>query len=262
MKQACCHKENLIDNLVIHTHATSTELGECAAERLAREIGAGIAAHGLCYLILATGNSQLPLYAALRQRQDIEWNRVVVFHMDEYLGISAAHPASFRRYMHEQLVDQVPLHAFYGIQGDAADIQAEIERYTQLLHSHPADVCVLGIGENGHLAFNDPPADFNTRELVHVVTLDGVCRQQQVGEGHFAMLADVPVQAISLTVPALLSARTVMAIVPEQRKAEIVRRTLSEPVNPMCPATSLRQHPQAILYLDALSASLSADLLR
>lgn len=262
MEQTCPHGRYQVDQLVVLTHTSSEEMGDCAAGHLARLIEMSITAHGMCHLLMATGNSQLPLYAALRQRQDIPWQRVIIFHMDEYLGISSEHLASFRRYMHEQIVDRVPLCAFYGIEGDAVDIQAELERYTQLLARHPIDVCVLGIGENGHLAFNDPPADFSTHALVHLVTLDQVCRQQQVNEGHFASLEDVPRQAISLTVPALLSARTVLAIVPEQRKAAIVRRTLSEPINPMCPATILRQHPHAFLYLDAESASLSRELLK
>lgn len=249
-------KPLLYDRLSVLVGDTGSQIGVWAADQLCQAIVESIAARGACALILATGNSQLPLYAALRQRHGIPWEHVTVLHMDEYVGLPADHPASFRRYMHEQLVDHVPLRAFYGVQGDAPDVEAELQRYSALLERYPADVCVLGIGENGHLAFNDPPADFNTAERIHIVTLDKVCRQQQVGEGHFASLAEVPSQALSLTVPALLGARQVIALVPEKRKAQIVRETLTGPISPACPASILRLQPHATLYLDAESASL------
>ncbi|MHB9032747.1 MAG: glucosamine-6-phosphate deaminase [Anaerolineae bacterium] len=260
MPVKCEYEQAYIDQLSVKVFPSGTEMGICAADDLCREIKASIGARGLCYLILATGNSQLPIYEALRQRTDVDWYHVEVFHMDEYLGLQDSHPASFRRYMHDKFIDFMPVRAFYEIEGDAVDPEAELERYSRLLRNFPADVCVLGIGENGHLAFNDPPADFTTSKLVHIVTLDQVCRQQQVGEGHFSSLADVPTQAMSLTIPALLAARKVMAIVPEKRKAEIVRRTLTEPVSPWCPATILRQQAHATLYLDNESSSLVTDL--
>lgn len=260
LNNTCDHSIRQYDHLPVLIHSSSASMGICAAERLVEIIRSSIAERGMCTLIMATGNSQLPLYAALRERTDVAWQQVVVMHMDEYVGMSQEHPASFRRYMCEQLVNQVPLRAFYGIQGDAPDIKAELERYSSLSTKYPADACVLGIGENGHLAFNDPPADFNTNKSIHVVKLDQVCRQQQVGEGHFLTLNDVPTHALSLTVPALLSARQVLALVPEKRKAQIVLKTLTGPISPDCPASILRTHKHTSLYLDADSASLLGEL--
>jgi glucosamine-6-phosphate deaminase len=257
----CAPKQALVGRLQVNVYPNSAEMGSCAAIQLIDAINTSIEARGMCTLIMATGNSQLPLYAALRRHPEIEWQKVVVLHMDEYLGLSEDHPASFRRYMREQLVNHVPLRSFFGVEGDAADTTAELQRYTTLLRQYPTDVCILGIGENGHLAFNDPPADFTTAELINVVTLDQASRQQQVGEGHFATLADVPSQALSLTVPALLSARQVMALVPEKRKAAIVRQTLLGPISPACPASVLRNQSHAVLYLDADSAREIADIL-
>lgn len=256
----CDHSVRQYDDLPVLIHSSSASMGLCAAERLAEIIRASIAERGMCTLIMATGNSQLPLYKALRTRTDVAWEQVIVMHMDEYIGMSQDHPASFRRYMRDQFVNNVPLRAFYGIRGDSLDIEAELRRYSDLLQRYPADACVLGIGENGHLAFNDPPADFNTSKLVHVVKLDRACRQQQVGEGHFTTLDDVPTHAISLTVPALLSARQVLALVPEKRKAQIVLSTLTGPISPDCPASILRTHKHTTLFLDADSASQLPDL--
>jgi glucosamine-6-phosphate deaminase len=176
--------------------------------------------------------------------------------MDEYLGMSADHPASFRRYLRERLVSVVHPKAFYGIEGDAADVDAAIRRYTSLLERYPADICVMGIGENGHLAFNDPPADFTTSRIMHVVTLDDACRRQQVGEGHFARVADVPAQALTLTVPVLLNAKRLLVITPDKRKAVAVKAALTGPVGPQCPASILRTQRHAVLYLDQDAASL------
>jgi glucosamine-6-phosphate deaminase len=176
--------------------------------------------------------------------------------MDEYLGLPAQHPASFRHVIQEQLVARVHPRAFYGIAGDAPDVVVEMERYAELLNDHQPIACVMGIGENGHLAFNDPPADFNTTQIIHVVTLIESCRQQQVGEGHFARLEDVPRQAISLTVPALLKPQHALVIAPEARKAQAVRAALEGPITPDCPASILRSVSQARLYLDRDSAAL------
>ncbi len=153
--------------------------------------------------IVATGNSQLHFMAALGEKRDIEWDRVVVFHMDEYLGMSEQHPASFRRYIGDELINVVGPRQFFGIRGEAADLEAELLRYRRLLEHYPPDACVMGIGDNGHLAFNDPPGDFATDEVIGVVDLDEMCRQQQVNEGHFETLHDVPKRALSLTVPGL-----------------------------------------------------------
>lgn len=216
-------------------------LGARAAADLSAIISESIAERGTASIIVATGNSQLEFMRALRTRRDVAWDRVLIFHMDEYLGMSEQHPASFRRYIRQNLCDVVQPRAFHGLQGDARDVAAELQRYAELLRQHPADACVMGIGENGHLAFNDPPADFETRELLHVVTLDEACRRQQVGEGHFASLDDVSTQALSLTIPALLAARHVLVVVHERRKAPAVRAALIGPITPHCPPRYCRR---------------------
>mgnify|MGYP000386120855 CR=1 FL=1 len=245
-----------VDKMNVAIFDTNAALGQAAADNFAEIVKRAVAEQGETSVILATGNSQLSFVHALRDKPDIPWDKVSVFHMDEYLGISAQHPASFRRFIQEKIY--APFHpcAIYGIEGDAPDTEAELARYTALLEQHKPVVCVLGIGENGHLAFNDPPADFQTENLLHVVTLDTLCRQQQVGEGHFAGIEDVPTQAITLTVPALLEPAHVMALVPEARKANAVKAALQGPVTEMCPASILRTQEHVKLYLDRDSAAL------
>jgi glucosamine-6-phosphate deaminase len=215
-----------------------------------------LAKQGHAAVIVATGNSQLTFMQALRVEKDIAWNKVSIFHMDEYLGMPEQHPASFRRYIREELTDHVHPKAFYGINGDAGDPATEMARYVALLEEHKPIACVLGIGENGHLAFNDPPADLTTDQVIQVVTLDRECRAQQVGEGHFATINDVPKQAITLTVPALLQPAHVLAVVPEARKAPPVKAALEGPVTPDCPASVLRTREHVKLYLDRDSAAM------
>jgi len=231
-------------------------LGAWAAEDLAEILKSAIAAKGCANIIVATGNSQLALMQALRKRDDIAWDRISVFHMDEYAGMSDEHPASFRRYIRENLTDVVKPKAFYGVDGDADDLEAAMVAYAALLAANPADACVMGIGENGHLAFNDPPADFETDDTIHVVTLDAACRQQQVGEGHFATMDDVPTQALSLTVPALMRPPRLLVVVPESRKAEAVKAALTGPITPEVPASILQRQSHAVLYLDRESSAL------
>jgi glucosamine-6-phosphate deaminase len=205
--------------------------------------------------MFASGNSQHAFIDALTRRHDMPWDSVTGFHMDEYVGMDDAHPASFARYMRERIVDVVHPHAFHMVDG-TNDASAECDRYARLLHDHPLDVCCLGIGENGHLAFNDPPfADFDDPHDVKEVALADASRRQQVGEGHFASLDDVPRTAITVTIPALLRARTVLAIVPEARKANAVHRALRGPIEPACPASVLRRAPHVTLYLDASSSA-------
>jgi glucosamine-6-phosphate deaminase len=250
----------MYDHLRVQVFDTQAQLAGAAVADLAAVLRQAIAAQGQAAAIFATGNSQLALYDQLRDRDEIAWDRVTVFHMDEYLGLPAQHPASFRRYMREQLVDAVRPRAFYGIDGDAADVEAELERYSGLIAAHRPVACVMGIGENGHLAFNDPPADFTTTRTIQVVTLVDSCRLQQVGEGHFARLEDVPREALSLTVPALLTPPHGCVIAPETRKAAAVRAALEGPVTPDCPASILRTAPHARLYLDRDSAALLATV--
>lgn len=247
--------ETVVDALRVRVFPDSSALGSAAAEHASTILRDAIAARGVTHAMFATGNSQLDFLDALVHDDRVHWTRVVGFHMDEYVGIGADHPASFRRYMRERLVERVPLAAFHYVEGDAIDVDGECARYAELLRAHPLDLCCLGIGENGHLAFNDPPvADFDDPLDVKVVQLDDACRRQQVGEGHFPDVVAVPTHAITVTIPALLRASAVLAIVPEARKAEPVRRALEGPIDTACPASILRRQPQAALYLDTGSA--------
>ena len=244
------------DKMPVKIFDTNQALGEAAATDLGKILEEQIAEYGQAAVIFATGNSQLSFFRALRQLEGILWNKVTIFHMDEYLGMKASHPASFRRYLHENIVDFVRPEKFFGIEGDTVNIEAELTRYESLLQDYQPVACVLGIGENGHLAFNDPPADFKAKDDIQVVKLAQSARQQQVGEGHFASLEDVPKQAITLTIPTLLRPRHVLAVVPESRKAHAVKAALEGPISPDCPASILRSQDHVTLYLDRESASL------
>jgi glucosamine-6-phosphate deaminase len=244
-----------VDDLEVRVFPSELALGSAAAADATDAIRAAVEQRGHANVMLATGNSQFAFLEALTARTDVPWNRVTGFHMDEYVGMDDAHPASFARYMRERVVDIVHPHAFHYVDG-TNDAAAECARYTALLREHPLDLCCLGIGENGHLAFNDPPfADFEDEHDVKEVTLDDASRRQQVGEGHFEGLDDVPRTAITVTIPALLRARRVLAIVPEARKAGAVKRTLEGPITTSCPASILRRTQHATLYLDAESSA-------
>jgi len=235
---------------------SNEQVGQEAAKHFSDLILETLRERDRAAVVLATGNSQLTFMSALRTKMQIPWDRVLVFHMDAYLGMPDQHSASFSRYIREKLVDYVHPAAFYPMNGDAVDANAEMKRYAELLSKFPPDICVLGIGENGHLAFNDPPADFQTKETLKLVTLDHECRMQQVHEGHFPTIDDVPRQAITLTVPALLSAKHVLAVVPEERKAKAVKAALEGPVTPNCPGSILRTKSNVTMFLDRGSASL------
>jgi glucosamine-6-phosphate deaminase len=245
----------VVDALTVRVLPDARALGAAAAGDAARRLRDAIDARGVAHAMFATGNSQLAFLDALVDEPGVDWPKVVGFHMDEYVGIAAEHPAAFRRYLRERIVERVPVGAFHFVEGDAPDPDAECARYAALLRGHPLDVCCLGIGENGHLAFNDPPvADFADPLDVKVVTLDDACRRQQVGEGHFPDVDAVPTRAITVTIPALLRAAAVLAIVPEARKREPVRRALDGPITTGCPASILRTQAHATLYLDAESS--------
>jgi glucosamine-6-phosphate deaminase len=253
-------RELLVDSLRVEAFDDLSSLASTAAADAAAAIGDAVAERGAANVMLATGNSQLAFLDALAARDDVAWDHVVGFHMDEYLGMGPDHPASFRWYMRARVVERMHPGTFHELAGDAPDPEAECARYAALLRAHPLDVCCLGIGENGHLAFNDPDvAEFDDLRDVKIVALDETCRAQQVGEGHFAALGDVPRRALTVTIPALLRAERVLAIVPEARKADPVRRALYGPVTTACPASALRRHPGATLYLDAASASALAS---
>jgi len=246
-----------IDQLPVEIHPTNDALGMAAAQAAIATLKTAIDSRGQANVILATGNSQLSLFAGLRQAGDLDWSRVNVFHMDEYVGITDQHPASFPRFLRERILGQLNPGAFYPINGAAPSLEQECARYAALLRQHPADLCCLGYGENGHIAFNDPPfAEFNDPLWVKVVRLAEASRRQQVGEGHYPTLADVPTHAITLTIPALLAAKRLLCIVPERRKAAAVKAALTGPITEECPGSILRTVPHATLYLDTESASL------
>lgn len=229
--------------------------GRQAAATGAARIREAIAARGAANIIVATGASQFEMLAALVVEGDIEWNKVTGFHLDEYIGIPISHPASFRKYLKERFVDKVPLAAFHYLNTDD-DPAAECSRVGEILRRHPIDVAFVGIGENGHLAFNDPPADFEIEEPYIIVDLDEACRQQQLGEGWFATLDEVPKQAVSMSVQQILKSKQIICTVPDARKAAAVRDTVCNSVTPHVPASILRTHPDTLLFLDEAAASL------
>jgi len=236
--------------------ATKTEMAAAAAARAAVALRGAIAARGRAHVIAATGASQFEFLDALVRTPGIDWSRTVFFHLDEYVGLPESHPASFRRYLKERIVDRVHPGAFHFIDGEARDPEAECRRVGEVLARHPVDVAFVGIGENGHLAFNDPPADFETEEPYIVVTLDEACRRQQLGEGWFARLEDVPARALSMSIRQLLKSREVLCVVPDARKARAVRDCLQGPVSRDHPASILQRHPRTAVFLDAASAAL------
>ncbi len=244
------------DRMPVTVYDSNEALGAAAAHDLAGILRQAVAERGEASVILATGNSQLTFINVLRDLPGIPWDKISIFHMDEYLGMAESHPASFRRYLKEKLANHVALKAFYGVPGDAADVKSAVRRYADLLAKSDPVACILGIGENGHLAFNDPPCDFDDPQPLKIVTLAETARRQQVGEGHFPTLDDVPRQAITVTVPALLRPQYVLALVPEARKAPAVKAALEGPVTPDCPASILRTKDNTKLYLDPDSASL------
>jgi glucosamine-6-phosphate deaminase len=231
------------------------KLGESAAQDAAALIQKAITNHDVAYVIAATGASQFEFLDAL-VLHDIDWQRVEFFHLDEYVGLPETHPASFRRYLTERIIDRIHPKAFHLINGEAADSEAECRRVGELISQHTIDLAFVGIGENGHLAFNDPPADFETKEPYLVVTLDEACRRQQIGEGWFDSLDEVPAQAISMSIQQILNARHILCIVPDQRKAQAVKACVEMDVSPIRPASILQQHPSVKLYLDRESSAL------
>ncbi len=248
-------KEFKKEKLQVKIFEEAQAMGKAAAEFVAGKLREAIAEKGYANLILATGASQFAMIEQL-QLQDIDWKKITVFHLDEYKGISIAHPASFRKYLKERILDKVQPKAVHYLNGDAADVEAEALRYEALLKDHPIDIACIGIGENGHIAFNDPPvADFNDPRLVKVVELDEACRKQQLGEGWFPTFDDVPTHALSQTIPAIMRCKAISCVVPDERKSEAVYHALNGEISTACPASILRTHPGTVLYLDAPAAS-------
>lgn len=250
-----------VEDLAVEVYQSESELGDAAAANTARILRETVAKQGSARVILATGNSQLAFITALQKLADVPWSEVTVFHMDEYVGIDADHPASFRRWIRERVEQPFSPRQVHYIDGDAADAEAEAARYEALLNEAPLDLICMGIGENGHIAFNEPfQADFEDTRKVRIIELNDASIRQQVGEGHFPTPADVPRNAISLTVPALLAPAVIQVSVPEERKAPAVQASLTQPISNAVPATILRKQPHATVYLDSGSASLIGDV--
>lgn len=242
-------------------YTTSAEMGAAAARAASEAISRAIKETGQANLILATGASQFEMLQNLTATPGVDWSKVVMFHLDEYIGMGPDHPASFRKYLQERFVDRVgTLKAVHFVNGDADDPAGECRRLGGIIQAHPIDVACIGIGENGHLAFNDPPADFETNEPYILVDLDEKCREQQLGEGWFETLEQVPRQAISMSIRQILKSRCLIVTVPDERKAEAVAGALEGPVTPHCPASILQEHARCSIFLDRPAASrLSPD---
>ena len=247
------------DKLNVYVYDSRANLGAAAAGVVAEEIRGLIASRGRAVGIFASAPSQNEFLAALVETHGIDWSRVVGFHLDEYLGMNEQAPQSFRRFLIDRLVSKVPFGEFNGLRGDAEDGAAETERYSELLAANPPDFAVLGIGENGHLAFIDPPfCDFEDPQRVKVVELDEICRTQQVNDGAFAKIDDVPHQALSLTIPTIMARPRLFAIVPGPAKRQAIKSTIEGAIATTCPASILRRHADAHLFIDRDSAALLA----
>ncbi len=232
------------------------DMGLEAAKLGIRLIREAIEERGEAAIVVATGLSQFSLYAHLGQA-DLDWSKVTAFGLNEYVGISASHPSSFRHYLQNRFVQRVhTLKAYYDVQGDAADLNGEVARLNGLVKDQAIDIAFLGIGENGHIGFNDPPADFNTTDPYIIVNLDERCRRQQVGEGWFSSFTEVPTQAITMSVRQMLRARHIICSVPDQRKARAVAMCLYDQISPYSPASALRTKVECTLFLDRTSSML------
>lgn len=239
--------------MIIHVYRTPEEMGCEAARLIAEKLNAAIAKKGEARLLLSTGASQFEMMDALT-RMPVDFSRVTMFHLDEYVALPVTHIASFRKYLQERFVDKVPLKEAVFVNGEG-DVEASIAVLTARIKEAPIDVGAIGIGENGHIAFNDPPADFDTEASYKVVNLDERCKRQQVGEGWFATVDDVPKQAISMTVKQIMACESIVSVVPHAVKAEAVKNTLERDVTNLVPATIMKTHPDFSLFLDSESAA-------
>ena len=239
--------------MIIHVYRTPEEMGNEAARLIAEKLNAAIAQKGEARLLLSTGASQFEMMDALIH-MPVDFSRVTMFHLDEYVALPVTHIASFRKYLQERFVDKVPLKEAVFVNGEG-DVEANIAAITARIKEAPIDVGVIGIGENGHIAFNDPPADFDTEASYKVVNLDERCKRQQVGEGWFATVDDVPKQAISMTVKQIMACESIVSVVPHAVKAEAVKNTLERDVTNLVPATIMKTHPDFNLFLDSESAA-------
>jgi glucosamine-6-phosphate deaminase len=242
--------------MLLRVFNDKTTLGRAAAEQAANAIRRAISQRGKARIIAATAASQLEFLDALTKVPGIDWTQVEAFHLDEYIGLPITHPGSFRKMLMDELVNKTGITHYHLLEGDAPDPSAAVREAGKQLASGPIDIAFLGIGENGHIAFNDPPADFDTEEPYIIVHLDESCRHQQVGEAWFADISQVPKRAISMSARQILKAKEILAVVPDRRKAQAVKACFEGEISPMAPASILRRHPDATVYLDANSASL------
>ena len=247
--------------MVLKVFNDKVSLGKAAAEQAATAIRCAIHDHGQARVIAATAASQLEFLNALTKAPDIDWHQVELFHLDEYIGLPITHPGSFRKMLLEQVIQKTGITRYHLLDGDA-DVPDVVRLASAALASAPVDIAFVGIGENGHLAFNDPPADFQTEEPYLIVKLDEACRLQQVGEAWFADISQVPTQAISMSIRQILKAKEILAVVPDTRKAQAVRACFEGEISPMAPASILRTHPNATIYLDKNSAALLSTALQ
>ncbi|HXW99904.1 MAG TPA: glucosamine-6-phosphate deaminase [Candidatus Acidoferrales bacterium] len=242
--------------MVLRVFPDKSSLGRAAAEQAANAIRRAIAVRGHARIIAATAASQLEFLDALTKTPGIDWSKVEAFHLDEYVGLPITHPGSFRKMLLAQLVNKTGITNYHLLDGDAPDPDAVVREASKALAVAPIDIAFLGIGENGHIAFNDPPADFNTEEPYIIVELDQACRRQQVGEAWFSDISQVPKRALSMSARQILKAKEILAVVPDKRKAEAIKACFEGEISPMAPASILRRHPNATVYLDVNSASL------
>ena len=242
--------------MLLRVFPDKSSLGRAAAEQAANAIRRAIAVRGHARIIAATAASQLEFLDALTKAPGIDWSKVEAFHLDEYVGLPITHPGSFRKMLLEQLVNKTGITNYHLLDGDAPDPDAVVREVSKALASAPIDIAFLGIGENGHIAFNDPPANFNTEEPYIIVELDEACRRQQVGEAWFSDISQVPKRALSMSARQILEAKEILAVVPDKRKAEAIKTCFEGEVSPTAPASILRRHPNATVYLDFNSASL------
>ena len=239
----------------VHVSRSKRALAEAAANHAAQSLKGIIASRGSARLIAATGASQFEFLEVLTSTPGVDWQRVEMFHLDEYIGLPVTHPASFRKYLLERLIHKTGIKNYHLLDGER-DAREAIQQVGSELRVRPVNLAFVGIGENGHLAFNDPPANFETEEPYLVVELDEACRRQQMREGWFSTIADVPARAISMSIRQILKSEEVIAIVPDARKSQAVKMCLEGEISPMAPASILRTHPNATIYLDTESASL------
>lgn len=256
MPQGCPSSPTAPRQPTVEIHPQAAGAAQAAAAAAARLLRGVLQTQGKARILVGTGNSQLAMVGFLTRESGIDWSKVDSFHLDEYVGMSAQHPASFRRWLRVNFAEKARPRTMNYMEGDAKDIDEMTRRYAAALTAEPIDLAFVGIGENGHIAFNDPPANFNDTAMVKRVRLDEASRRQQVGEGHFPDLESVPREAITVSCAGLMSAKHWICCVPDQRKARAVRDSLEGPLTPACPGSITRQHPSVAIFLDAASASL------